>query len=425
MTTSLSPAVRGRRWPATGPFARTAPARTARRTLARSLYLVTAPLTAAAGLLPVLGGALLAMGALLLPGGSPLVARALAPARWFADLERRRIAGLRAPTAGAAAEASAAGHRPWREAAHAVLVLPVAVVTSVVTALWWFVGLAAATCALRYRSTAPGPLRPLSLTAGDERSHIAVSLGLSSPAGRAVFGTAVGLLLLATLPLATRGCTAVQAGLGQVLLRADARARTVAAATAEAAALRRLERDLHDGPQQRLVRLAMELGRAQRYLDSRPETVRVALADAVVQTREALAELRALSRGIAPPVLVDRGLSAALTSLAARSTVPTELDGAAPAGRLDAAVETAAYFVVAECLTNVAKHSHAHRCAIGLRHGGGTLTVWVTDDGVGGAAPDRGHGLRGLEDRLHAVGGRLLISSPSGGPTTVTAVLPC
>ena len=185
----------------------------------------------------------------------------------------------------------------------------------------------------------------------------------------------------------TRACVAVQAGLGQALLsdvsalyrrisgleqeRDAARAQTVAAVTAEAAALRRLERDIHDGPQQRLVRLAMELGRAQHHFDSRPEAVRVALADAIEQTQEALEELRALSRGIAPPVLVDRGLREAVTALAARSTVPVELDTGpldGGAGRLDAAAETAAYFVIAEALTNVAKHSHAHRCVIGLRH---------------------------------------------------------
>ena len=200
---------------------------------------------------------------------------------------------------------------------------------------------------------------------------------------------------------------------------------TVAAVSAEAAALRRLERDIHDGPQQRLVRLAMELGRAQHIFDTRPEAVRAALADAVVQTQEALDELRVLSRGIAPPILVDRGLREALTALAARSTVPVELDAAPLDGRLDAAVETTAYFVVAEALTNVAKHSRAHRCVVGLRHGEETLRAWVTDDGMGGAALGKGHGLQGLDDRVHAVGGRLLVSSPHGGPTTITAQLPC
>ena len=328
--------------------------------------------------------------------------------------------------------------------AHAVVVFPVALVTAVVTAVWWFVGLGAATAALRYQYAPAGslrPMKPMTLSAGSAQSHIAVSLGLTSPDGRAAFGTTVGLLLLVTLPLVTRACLAVQTGLGQALLsdasplirritgleqeRDTARAQTVAAVTAEAAALRRLERDIHDGPQQRLVRLAMELGRAQHHFDSRPEAVREALADAIVQTQEALDELRVLSRGIAPPVLVDRGLRAALTALAARSTVPAELDAGPLDHRLDAAVETAAYFVIAEALTNVAKHSHARRCVIGLRHGAGTLRAWVTDDGVGGAALDKGHGLRGLDDRLHAAGGRLRVTSPCGGPTTITAELPC
>jgi signal transduction histidine kinase len=329
----------------------------------------------------------------------------------------------------------------WLDVAHAVVVFPVALVTSLVTALWWFVGLGAATSALRSPYPPAAPLRPMTLYAGSAQSHIAVSLGLTSPAGRLTFGTTVGLLLLVTLPLVTRACLAAQTGLGQALLsdasalhrrisgleqeRDTARAQTVAAVTAEAAALRRLERDIHDGPQQRLVRLAMELGRAQHQFDSRPEAAREALADAIAQTQEALDELRALSRGIAPPILVDRGLRAALIALAALSTVPVELDAAPLHRRLDAAVETAAYFVIAEALTNVAKHSHARRCAIGLRHREGTLRVWVTDDGVGGAALDKGHGLRGLDDRLHAAGGRLRVASPPGGPTTITAELPC
>jgi signal transduction histidine kinase len=420
-----------------------------RRTLVESLYLLTAPVIAAAGLLLVLGGLGAATIGLMVPGGSRVVAGVLAPARWFADLERWRIARVRPPAAGEEGagqrlrpkEIAASDPGLWLDVAHALVVFPVALVTSVVTALWWFVGLGAATSALRAQGTPAGSLRPMTLHAGSAQSHIALSLGLTSSAGRLAFGTALGLLLLLTLPLVTRVCLAAQAGLGQALLsdasalhrrisgleaeRDTARAQAVAAVTAEATALRRLERDIHDGPQQRLVRLAMELGRAQHHLDSRPEAVRGALADAIAQTQEALEELRALSRGIAPPVLVDRGLREALTALTARSTVPTDLDADPLDGRLDAAVETAAYFVVAEALTNVAKHSHAGRCSIGLRHGGGALRAWVTDDGVGGAALGKGHGLRGLDDRLHAIGGRLQVSSPRGGPTTITAELPC
>jgi signal transduction histidine kinase len=427
--------------------------RVGRRTLAESLYLLTAPVIAAAGLLLVLGGLCAGTAGALLPGRSPVPPGVLAPARWFAGLERWRIAKVRSAAAGA----EGAGRRPrpeqipaaadpglWLDVAHAVVVLPVALVTSVVTALWWFTGLGAATAALRYQYTSAESLRhmrPMTLYAGSAQSHIALSLGLTSPGGRIAFGTAAGLLLLSALPLVTRACVAVQAGLGQALLsdasalhrrisgleqeRDSARAQTVAAVSAEATALRRLERDIHDGPQQRLVRLAMELGRAQHHFDSRPEAAREALADAIVQTQEALDELRALARGIAPPILVDRGLREALTALAARSTTPAELDAGPLDRRLDAAVETAAYFVIAEALTNVAKHSHARRCAIGLRHSEGTLRAWVTDDGVGGAALDKGHGLRGLDDRLHAAGGQLRVTSPDGGPTTITAELPC
>jgi signal transduction histidine kinase len=378
------------------------------------------------------------------------VAGGLAPVRWFAGVERWRIAKVRSRAAGVE-EGAGRWTRPketadasdpglWLGVAHAVVVLPVALVTSLVTALWWWAGAAASTVGLRGGYT-PGSLRPETLHAGTPESHIDVSLGLTSPADRVVFGTVVGLLLLFSLPLMTRACVAVQAGLGKLLLseasalhrrisgleqeRDTARAQTVAAVTAEATALRRLERDIHDGPQQRLVRLAMELGRAQHHLGSRPEAVREALADAIVQTEEALEELRALSRGIAPPILIDRGLRAALTALAARSTVPVELDAGPLNRRLDAAVETAAYFVIAEALTNVAKHSQADRCAIMLRHSEETLRVQVTDNGVGGAALAKGHGLRGLEDRLHAVGGRLRVTSPGGGPTTITAELPC
>jgi signal transduction histidine kinase len=449
MTESFPSAVRGRRWPVTRFFFRTG-----RRTLVQSLYLLTAPAIAAAGLLLVLGGLCVAAASSLRPGRVPAGARALAPARWFADLERLRIATVRAPVRAPAAGAAGAGRPPraretvaasdpglWLEVAHAVLLLPVALVTAVVTALWWFAGAGAATAGLRDQFTSAGSLRPQTLQVGSTQSHIALSLGLPAPAERIAFGTVLGLLLLCALPLVTGACTAVQTRLGQALLsdasalhrrisgleqeRDTARAQTVAAVTAEAAALRRLERDIHDGPQQRLVRLAMELGRAEHNFDRRPEAARVALADAIAQTQEALDELRALSRGIAPPILVDRGLRAALTALAARCTVPVELDAGPLDRRLDAAVETAAYFVIAEALTNVAKHSHASRCAIGLRQDAGTLRAWVSDDGVGGAALGKGHGLRGLDDRLQGIGGRLSVSSPSGGPTTITAELPC
>jgi signal transduction histidine kinase len=423
--------------------------RTVRRTLAESIYLLTAPAIAFAGLLLALSGLGLAAAGILLPGRSRFIAAVLAPTRWCASLERWRIGAVRAAAGEARGgrlrpwpgEASPAEPGLWLDVAHAVVLFPVTLVTAVLAGLWWFCAIGGSTNTLRSSRLAAGPLPPMTLKVGSAQTHIALSLGLASPAGRLAFGTVVGLLLLVTLPLVTRACVAAQTALGQELLsdssalhrrirgleqeRDSARAQAAAAVTAEAAALRRLERDIHDGPQQRLVRLAMDLGRAQRHFDTRPEAARASLAEALTQTQEVLDELRALSRGIAPPILADRGLREAVTALAARCTVPAELETGPLAGRLDPAAETAAYFVIAEALTNVAKHSRASRCTIGLRHGGGTLRAWVTDNGAGGAALDKGHGLRGLDDRLHAVGGRLRVTSPRGGPTTITAELPC
>jgi len=204
---------------------------------------------------------------------------------------------------------------------------------------------------------------------------------------------------------------------------ATAEAQRAAAVSAEAIALRRLERDIHDGPQQRLVRLAMDLGRAQQQWETDPEAARRTTAEALVQTQETLDELRALSRGIAPPILADRGLPAALSALAARSTVEVELD-AADVGRVPPATENTAYFVVAEALTNVAKHSRASLCRLSLDRLGDRLMVIITDDGIGGAHTAKGHGLAGLTDRAQAAGGTLTVHSPVGGPTTIAAELP-
>lgn len=328
----------------------------------------------------------------------------------------------------------------WLGAAHAVIMLPVVAATWLVTATWWLVGLAFATYPIRnYPVT--GPLRPLTLDADGGGSHLSLSLGLTSPGSRIAFAVTVAALLLVTLPLVTGVAAAVHIRLGKVLLSDDsvwhrrisglederdaARAQAAAMVSAEADALRRLERDIHDGPQQQLVRLGMELGRARYHFDRDPELVREALAEAVVHAREALEELRALSRGIAPPILADRGLPAALAALADRSVVPATLDADTDSVAPGAAVETAAYFVVAEALTNAAKHSDAHACVVGLRRHTDVVRVWVTDDGHGGAAIGKGHGLRGLADRVLAVGGTFDVDSPVGGPTTITAELPC
>ncbi len=201
-------------------------------------------------------------------------------------------------------------------------------------------------------------------------------------------------------------------------LRAS-RARIVEAGTAER---RRLERNLHDGAQQRLVALSLTMRVAQNRIERDPDGARAMLAGAQEELTLALAELRELARGIHPAVLSDRGLHAALEALAGRSPVPVEL--AAPEERLPAPVEAAAYFVVAEALTNVAKYAQATQARVSVSRGNGQAVVEVVDNGVGGADPARGTGLRGLADRLSALDGRLEVRSPQGAGTLLRAEIP-
>jgi signal transduction histidine kinase len=190
----------------------------------------------------------------------------------------------------------------------------------------------------------------------------------------------------------------------------------------QAAELRRIERDLHDGAQARLVALSMHLGRAEEKLGDQPE-----MAALVRQAREeagsAIAELRDLARGIAPPVLADRGLAAALEGLARRSAIAVAVD-VQVGERPPPVVETAAYFVAAEALTNAAKHAAGAPARVRVTRGDDTLVVAVSDRGPGGADA-RGSGLTGLRHRVEALDGRLTVTSPAGGGTTVRAELPC
>ena len=190
------------------------------------------------------------------------------------------------------------------------------------------------------------------------------------------------------------------------------------------AARRRLERDLHDGAQQRLVALALDLRLARSKLEKDPAAVAELLDASIAELSQATEELRELARGIHPALLTDRGLGAALDALATRAPLPVELADV-PAERLPEPVETAAYFVVAEALTNVAKYADATHATVSVERANGTLRVEVTDDGVGGADPAAGTGLRGLEDRLAALDGRLVVSSPAGSGTIVRAEVPC
>ena len=191
-----------------------------------------------------------------------------------------------------------------------------------------------------------------------------------------------------------------------------------------AAELRRIERDLHDGAQARLVAMGLTLDAAGRLIDSDPAAARSLLIEARDASAKALAELRDLVRGVHPPVLADRGLAEAVRALAldapVRARVTGSLDGRAPAP-----VESAAYFAVSELLANVAKHARAQSADIDLRYSLGSLRITVRDDGDGGADPGRGSGLRGVERRIAPFDGVLAISSPAGGPTVITMEIPC
>ncbi|HEX4060725.1 MAG TPA: sensor histidine kinase [Streptosporangiaceae bacterium] len=196
------------------------------------------------------------------------------------------------------------------------------------------------------------------------------------------------------------------------------------AVEAGAAEVRRIERDLHDGAQARLVAMGMTLDAADQLLDDNPAAARVLLTEARETSVKALAELRDLVRGIHPPVLADRGLADAIRALALDSPVQVQVAAALP-DRPEPPVESAAYFAVSELLTNVTKHAGARQARVDVRHDGGILRIEVRDNGSGGADATRGSGLAGIQRRLGAFDGTMTVSSPPGGPTVVTLEIPC
>jgi signal transduction histidine kinase len=384
-------------------------------------------------------GLAVGFGLLVIWVGVAVLAVTLLAARGFATLERAQlpaVLGRPLPTPAyrqAAPDASGISRlvtplrdpQLWLDALHAIVRFPISILSFVVTVTFWALALGG----LTYGAWA------WALPDGDANQDLFELLGFTPTYGQTVLAYAFVGLVAAVIGIpAIRGVALLQAQLGRALLTSRAATQAEigrltegrdAAVAAEAVSLRRLERDIHDGPQQQLVRLNMDLARAQRQLDRDPEAARATLGEAAGLARETLEELRALSRGIAPPVLADRGLAAALAAVAARSPVPVDLAVDLPDERLAPVTENTAYFVVSEALANVAKHSNATSCRVLVGIADGRLVVVVEDDGTGGAVQAPGHGLAGLADRLQAVDGRLAVDSPRGGPTRLTADLPC
>jgi signal transduction histidine kinase len=275
----------------------------------------------------------------------------------------------------------------------------------------------------------------LDVTAGPVMPALARLSALNAPAV-ALVSLVAGLVLLPVSSFAAQGLMALHRQVVAVLLcdsgtaALEQRVETLevsrkAVLDVEASELRRIERDLHDGAQQRLVMLTINLGLAADKMDTDPTAAKDLVVDAREQARLALAEIRSLVRGIAPSILMDRGLVPALSALAGQSPVPTVVLASLPAGeRASDAVERAAYFVVAEALANVAKHSRASHAEVHVRREGPLLVVEVRDDGRGGASLLPAGGLTGLAGRVEALDGRLAVTSPEGGPTDVRAEIP-
>lgn len=372
--------------------------------------------------------------------GIPVLILTLAIARGFAGFERVRIQAMEGRTVGPVHHRSASGTgfgrilsylrdpQSWKEWAYSQVIFFVRTITWSFALVW----VAGAAAGLTY---------PLwgwidTVTTNDEQNTtLAGLLGWDAPAADIVLNFGIGVVFALSLPYVMRGLATAESTVGWLMLtneNAALRARAEeltrsrrAVVQAEADTLRRVERDIHDGPQQRLVRLTMDLQSAQRRLQEDPVAAGPLLEGALTQTQEALAELRALSRGIAPPILTDRGLAAALAAAAARCPVPTTVDvQLAGETRLPSSVENAAYFVATESLTNVAKHSNASQCEVSVVRVGSALYVQVADDGLGGAHLGKGHGLAGLSDRLAGVDGTLTVSSPPGAGTVIVAEIP-
>ena len=349
--------------------------------------------------------------------GVPILTGTLFIARAFADIERLRIpAVLRRPRTRPIYRAAQPGAGVWKrivtpltqvqfwlDLAHGILSFPIAVATFCVVVSWWAAAIGG-TLTIAWDWSIPR---------GPDNQSLAQLIGLGdSTFARIALQTAIGVVCLITLPIVVRGCALISGAFSRFLLTGVAEMRQTitvlteqkaAAASAEATALRRLERDIHDGPQQRLVRLAMDLSRARQQLDSDPDALRDALDEALSQTQETLDELRALSRGIAPPVLTDRGLpqragrarrSVHRPGRARRRPRARHAGWPARRGGRDHRVLRGR-----RGADQCRQAQRRRNCWVTVAHGPGRIGVEIVDDGGGGAHLAKGHGLAGLADR--------------------------
>ncbi|UWZ59693.1 sensor histidine kinase [Dactylosporangium aurantiacum] len=404
-------------------------------------YLATAPIAGVVGFVWSLAATVVVTVLAVTQLGGPAFLGAAWVTRALASVERRRagwvlgapIAAPYVPATGAAGvdgwpatwrsrvAGVAAQPATWRDLAWLVVLFPLGLAGGVAGLVVAIVDLASIVAPLWAWAVpnphAPWPMKPLMTTVPGRFGLTVLGLALLPVAAWFVRTAATALARLARALLAPGEHRRL---VEQASRLAETRRRVV---DAQAAELRRIERDLHDGAQARIVAAGITLALAARKLrtdgDAAPD---VALARR--QLDDALAELRRLVRGIHPPILTDRGLHAAVAALAGDSPFPVTLDGVSSGERYPAAVESAAYFVVAEGLTNAAKHASASTGAVDVRRTGDTVHVTVTDDGRGGADPN-GTGIDGLRRRVEALDGTLTLSSPPGGPTVLHAELPC
>ncbi|MER7485223.1 sensor domain-containing protein [Streptomyces sp. NPDC126497] len=371
--------------------------------------------------------------------GVPVLAAALAGCRGFGAVERARARGLLGLEVGepeplrmrrqgfmAWIGAVLKSGASWRALLYAVLHMPWAVLSFTVSVTVWSVGWSLLTYPLWFWVLPTYAGQDGIQLYGDEHHRI----HLDNPFEIAVT-TLVGLLFTLATPWIVRALTMVDRVMVHGLLGPSRLATRVVELESDrgvvvdtaAADLRRIERDLHDGAQARLVALAMDLGLAKEKLREDPQVAARMVDEAHGEVKTALQELRDLARGIHPAVLTDRGLDAALSSVASRCTVPVQVE-VDLTERPAPAIEGIAYFTVSELLQNVSKHARATWAAVEVWRTENRLMLQVVDNGVGGAEVSGGSGLAGLAERLDAVDGILVVDSPAGGPTRVTAELP-